>query len=150
MPLPFDAGNNSSYAIASYGPLYIKGGSIYGCSSNDYAAVTRCENGPFEMSGGEIYGCRGGGYYGGGGTNRNHSGAGGGSGYIGNSRLFNAVMYCYGCTEDGNDGTRTISTTGSNKDSVNCTDSVSANPLSNCAKSGDGYAIITYVGQSLN
>ena len=92
----------------------------------------------------------GGGYYGGGGTNRNHSGAGGGSGYIGNSRLFNAVMYCYGCTEDGNDGTRTISTTGSNKDSVNCPDSYSSSPLSNCAKSGDGYAIITYVGQSLN
>ena len=59
-------------------------------------------------------------------------------------------MYCYGCTENGSDGTRTISTTGSNKDSVNCPDSYSSSPLSNCAKAGNGYAVITYIGETLN
>ena len=90
----------------------------------------------------------GGGFYGGGASF--HSGAGGGSGYIGNSNLLNGIMYCYGCAEDNNDGTRTISTTGSNKDSVNCPDSYSSSPLSNCAKAGNGYAAITYIGESLN
>lgn len=108
------------------------------------------QGGTNSNSGYVTYGCAGGGggYFGGGGSF--HSGAGGGSGYIGYSELSNGVMYCYECSEDGNSGTMTISTTGDNKDSLNCPDSYSNNPLSNCAKAGNGYAIITYIGESLN
>ena len=77
----------------------------------------------------------GGGYYGGGGSARCHSGAGGGSGYIGNSLLTNKAMYCYNCKESSEESTKTISTT--------C---VSETPTSNCAKKGNGYARITYIG----
>ena len=59
-------------------------------------------------------------------------------------------MYCYGCDQSDNSLTKTISTTGSNKDSVNCPNNYSGSPLSNCAKSGNGYAKITYIGESLN
>ena len=94
----------------------------------------------------------GAGFYGGGGGAYNSgvvgSGAGG-SGYIGYLELSDGVMYCYGCTENSNAGTRTVSTTGSNKDSVNCPNGYSSNPLSNCAKSENGHARITYVGNSL-
>ena len=99
----------------------------------------------------------GGGFYGGGASgyetgyseNGDSSGAGG-SGYIGNSKLLNGVMYCYGCTENGSDGILTISTTGSNKDATNCPNSYSSSAMSNCAKSGNGYARITYLGKTLN
>ena len=77
----------------------------------------------------------GGGYYGGGGSNRGHSCGGGGSGYIGNSLLTNKVMYCYNCEESNEENTKTISTT--------C---VEETPTENCAKKGNGYARITYVG----
>ena len=75
----------------------------------------------------------GGGYYGGIGVYIN--GAGGGSGYIGNSLLTNKSMYCYNCTESSDESTKTISTT--------CH---SATPTANCSKEGNGYARITYVG----
>ena len=71
----------------------------------------------------------GGGYYGG---KTGHSGAGGGSGYIGNLSLTNKVMYCYNCEESSEESTKTISTT--------CT---SETPIKNCAKIGNGYARIT-------
>ncbi len=88
----------------------------------------------------------GGGFYGGGcGI---HSGGGGGSGYIGNSGLHDAVMYCYGCTESSEPATKTISTTGSNKDSVNCPDGYSSIAVSNCAKSGSGAVKIIYLGKN--
>ena len=63
-------------------------------------------------------------------------GGGGGSSYIGNSKLNNKAMYCYNCTQSPNEATKTISTT--------CT---SASPTSNCAKQGNGYAKITYLGE---
>ena len=75
----------------------------------------------------------GGGYYGGGGST--HGGAGGGSGYIGNSLLSNKAMYCYNCTTSSAEATKTVSTT--------CH---SANATENCAKEGNGYAKITYIG----
>lgn len=44
-------------------------------------------------------------------------------------------MYCYNCEEDRvNESTKTYSTT--------C---VFENPISNCAKKGNGYARITYI-----
>lgn len=64
------------------------------------------------------------------------AGAAGGSGYIGNSLLTNKAMYCYNCTASSDAATKTISTT--------CT---SSSPTKNCSKSGDGHAIITYIGE---
>ena len=76
----------------------------------------------------------GGGWYGGSGSLDN-AGGGGGSGYIGNSALTNKAMYCYNCEESTEEDTKTISTT--------C---VEETPTSNCAKKGNGYAKITYIG----
>ena len=59
----------------------------------------------------------------------------GGSGYIGNPLLGNKVMYCYNCEESSEESTKTISTT--------CAEET---PTSNCAKKGNGYARITYIG----
>ena len=83
----------------------------------------------------------GGGYYGGGASygstsSNGNSGGGGGSGYIGNSLLTDKVMYCYSCTASTDAATKTISTT-----------NVSATATSNYAKSGNGYAIIKYLGK---
>ena len=166
-------GGGANYLTGSYdnGYFYSSGGSAGGASSNTnsmetnlnivytcydstqsaagyctydnvtYAAASFGQGGS-NTSGG------GGGFYGGhGGTQYS---ATGGVGYIGNSRLSNSVMYCYNCEENGDAGTRTISTTGSNKDSVNCPNNYSGSPLTNCAKAGNGYAVITYIGESLN
>lgn len=75
----------------------------------------------------------GGGFYGGGGA-WGIEGAGG-SGYIGNPLLKNKAMYCYNCEESSEESTKTISTT--------CAEET---PTSNCAKKGNGYARITYIG----
>ena len=81
----------------------------------------------------------GGGYYGGGSgyhDNIGYSGAGG-SGYIGSSILTNKAMYCYNCEESNEEDTKTISTT--------CAEEV---PTEKCAKKGNGYAKITYIGSN--
>ena len=75
----------------------------------------------------------GGGYYGG--SYGSAVSGGGGSGYIGNSLLTNKVMYCYNCEESSEENTKTISTT--------CAEET---PTENCAKKGNGYARITYIG----
>lgn len=78
----------------------------------------------------------GGGYYGGGGTYNvgcSSEGGAGGSGYIGNPQLFYKTMYCYNCTTSNEEATKTISTT--------CH---SSTPTENCAKEGNGYAIINF------
>ena len=80
----------------------------------------------------------GGGYYGGGSSTRGHGGAGGGSGYIGNSNLLNKSMYCYNCSTSTAESTLTYSTT-----------YVSEAPISQYAKMGNGYAKITYVGETI-
>ena len=72
----------------------------------------------------------GGGFYGG--KSSGINGAGGGSGYIGNSQLTDKVMYCYNCEESTEESTKTISTT-----------NVSETPISKYAKIGNGYARIT-------
>jgi len=79
-------------------------------------------------------------------------GAGGGSSYIGNSSLKDKSMYCYEC-EESLDLTRpdifTISTTGNTnyRDTLNCPDGYDENPVSKCAKKGDGYARITLLSK---
>ena len=80
----------------------------------------------------------GGGFYGGYASQYTTNGVaagGGGSSYIGNSLLTNKAMYCYECEESNEESTKTISTT--------CTSSI---PTENCAKQGNGYAKITYLG----
>ena len=83
----------------------------------------------------------GGGFYGGGaasfksGDGCASSGAGD-SGYIGNQLLTDKSMYCYNCQESTEESTKTISTA--------C---VSETPTENCAKIGNGYARITYIGE---
>ena len=89
--------------------------------------------------GAEGNGGGGGGYYAGFsnqsvGTNSN-AGGGGGSGYIGNSLLKDKAMYCYNCEESNEESAKTISTT--------CAEET---PTANCAKKGNGYARITYIG----
>ena len=75
----------------------------------------------------------GGGLYGGGAGM--YMSGGGGSGYIGNTSLYNKVMYCYNCQESLEASTKTISTT--------CT---SETPTENCTKQGNGYVRVTYLG----
>ena len=82
----------------------------------------------------------GGGYYGGSAgdwslTESLAGSGGGGSGYIGNSLLTNKSMYCYNCKESSEENTKTIST--------RCAEET---PTTNCAKKGNGYARITYIG----
>lgn len=83
----------------------------------------------------------GGGWYGGysGFDGYNYTGsAGGGSGYIGHFDLRNKIMYCYNCSTNTTDEAKTQTTTCHN-----------ANATENCAKEGNGFAIITYVGTTL-
>ena len=75
----------------------------------------------------------GAGYYGGSAAFIN-SGSGG-SGYIGSSSLKEKHMACYACEESNETNTKTNSTT--------C---VSNDPSFDCAKIGNGYATITYLG----
>ncbi|MCI5967126.1 MAG: glycine-rich protein [Tenericutes bacterium] len=98
-----------------------QGGSVIQCSSSN------CDTN-YQAGGG-------GGFYGGG--SARHSGGGGGSSYIGNSILNNKVMYCYNCEESNDEATKTISTT--------CANEI---PTENCAKQGNGYAKITYLGST--
>ena len=90
----------------------------------------------------------GAGFYGGGGSA--HGGAGGGSGYIGSPRLYNKAMYCYDCEESSEPSTKTISTTGTSleRDTTNCPNGYSSDPISKCAKIGNGYARITFLNES--
>lgn len=91
----------------------------------------------------------GGGGFWGGSSGHGSTGAGG-SGYIGNDRLNNKKMFCYACVESTTIGTYTVNTISSNilNDKKNCADGHSANPISKCAKEGDGYAKITYVNDA--
>lgn len=102
--------------------------------------IVRGSEGSFGLGGnGNYYSAGGGsGFYGGGASNQ--SGAGGGSGYIGNTSLLTLqgitkTMYCYNCTTSSDLLTKTVSTT--------CT---SETAKEKCAKIGNGYAKITYIG----
>lgn len=84
------------------------------------------------------HGGGGGGYWGGyesSASGESNDFGGGGSGYIGNTKLFNKAMYCYDCTPSSELATKTYS--------VLCALDV---PTAKCAKIGNGYAIITYLG----
>lgn len=78
------------------------------------------------------YGGGGGGFYGG--ASGQYNGGAGGSGYIGNELLVDKHMYCYNCFESPDVSTKTIKTI-----------DVSDVAVSNSAKLGNGYAVITYL-----
>lgn len=115
-----------------------------GCST-DNLAVTCGSFGKGGNTGNETHGSAGGsGWYGGGGSSaysgRANAAGGGGSGYIGNTKLLNKSMYCYNCTSSSDAPFKTISTVCFN-----------TKPTENCAKMGNGYAKISFVGsQSSN
>ena len=119
-----------SHHSAEYDYHAGSGGGYIGVKSNSYNAGTQSSGYAFGQGGQPIDLARqsgGGGYYGGTGS--------GGSGYIGNSLLTNKAMYCYNCEESLEESTKTISTT--------CAEET---PTVNCAKKGNGYARITYIG----
>ena len=80
----------------------------------------------------------GSGLYGG---NSDSFNGGGGSSYIGNSRLINKYMTCFECQESSDVSTKTIS--------VNDESKVTEEPISGNPKKGNGYAKITYLGNSI-
>ena len=95
----------------------------------------------------------GGGYYGGGSANR---GAGGGSGFINSTHIAaNTVghiiskMYCYECTESDSLTEYTVSTHGTtthaSERNSECPNGFSSEPISACAKAGNGFARITLI-----
>ena len=140
----YKSSDNSTYG---YGGTQTSGGSYYAFSG----WVTN--PGSFGAGGSSISSTGGasggGGYYGGGGA-AGHDGAGGGSSYIANSKLFSKSMYCYDCTEDlTNADTFTVRTNGTSvyRDTTNCANGYSTDPISKCAKLGNGYAKITYLGE---
>ena len=131
-------GNNGLYNKrgVSYGGTQVSGGTNTDSSSYSGSFGKGGTNTNFSAGGGS-------GLYGGsaGGTDRTDAGddygtGAGGSGYIGNTLLTNKVMYCYNCTASSEEATKTISTTCVNEAATE-----------NCAKKGNGYAKITYVGE---
>ena len=90
----------------------------------------------------------GAGYYGGGACD-DYDRCGGGSSYIASSYLISNTrfMYCYECEESITDTTYSINTIGTNSltDKVNCPNGYSNEPISKCAKEGNGYAKITFI-----
>ncbi len=60
-------------------------------------------------------------------------------------------MYCYGCTESSDLKLYTISTRGTtthaSERNAACTNGYSSDPISGCAKAGNGYVKITYLGE---
>ncbi len=141
-------GGPSGYFSASYGLYYGYGGSGGGFSGNNGTSegainVNTGGLGGTQTSGyafgqGQTNGnfAGGGGFYGGT-AQTDYRGGGGGSGYIGNSLLKNKAMYCYNCAESSEEATKTISTT--------C---VSPSLTAKCAKTGNGYALITLLASS--
>lgn len=96
-------------------------------------------------------GGNGGGWYGG--ANGRFSAGGGGSGFIDSTALASInkrAMFCYGCTQNTTDATFTVNTLGSSDyaDKTNCPKGYSTNPVSKCAKAGNGYARITFINST--
>ena len=133
---PGDAGgiqasNSVAWTEQAYGYVYASGGTQIG-TGTQYATVKGgfgegASRTSYITAGG------GGGFFGG---NAGDLVGAGGSSYIANPLLTNKSMYCYNCQESSEKSTKTISTT--------C---VNETPTENCAKIGNGYARITYIGE---
>ena len=94
----------------------------------------------------------GGGFYGGAGggvVGSTEYNGGGGSGYINSTYLLSGkrFMFCSGCSESKDDGIYTVNVHGTStlRDTENCPNGYSSNPVSRCAKLGNGHARITYL-----
>ena len=133
-----NTGSHQKYLYATGGTQLIGGTS--GNSYNDYLNGTGTFGKADSITLGTFCdgndGSGGGGGFYGGGAGFLSPGAGG-SGYIGNPLLTDKVMYCYNCNESSEESTKTISIT-----------NVSEEAISNYAKIGNGYARITYLGES--
>ena len=133
---PGDAGgiqasNSVAWTEQAYGYVYASGGTQIG-TGTQYATV----KGGFGEGASRtnyITAGGGGGFFGG---NAGDLVGAGGSSYIANPLLTNKSMYCYNCKESSEESTKTISTT--------C---VNETPTEDCAKIGNGYARITYIGE---
>ena len=121
-------GKNYETTCDSYGATQLTGGTA-DCNGNVGLF------GKADISNGGNSSGGGGGWYGGSCSLR---GASGGSSYIGNSLLTNKYMYCYNCQPSDVESTKTYTTT--------CTNET---PTENCAKKGNGYAKITFVGKTI-
>jgi len=145
---------NHTYEVYAQGGTQTEGGK----NGNSYSGVSnQSEYGSFGAGGNRLgvattNGSGGGSGYYGGGAGGFAPGAGGSS-YIGNISLTNKAMYCYDCTES-LDLTKpeifTVSTTGNSnyKDTLNCPNGYDENPVSKCAKKGNGFARITLISKS--
>ena len=116
----------------------------HGTGGSQTAAGTGNANGAFGKGGNnsDTSGA-GGGFYGGG-CGQYAAGPGGGSGYIASQRLISLYnitkhMYCYNCTTDTDNQTKT--------DSDGISSCHDFNPTPDCSKAGNGYAKITYLGK---
>ena len=126
------AGNGNGHGVNSSSINYSVGLGYFGHGGEYPSAIECCGN-----SGG------GAGWYGGGASLRGHGGAGGGSSYIGSSDLVSGAgttkhMTCFECTTSSDSSTRT-----------NSNSNVSGTATADYSKSGNGYAKITYLGDSI-
>jgi hypothetical protein len=126
----------NSFNYYGYGADQTTGGTYSGVIISGYSGA-----GSFGQGGIGIAIGGGGGFYGGGSAGYS---AGGGSGYIGNSLLVSSStitkhMTCYNCQTSTDTSTMTNTTT-----------NVSSTATTDYAKSGNGYAKITYLGTTLN
>ena len=126
------AGNGNGHGVNSSSINYSVWLGYFGHGGEYPSAIECCGN-----SGG------GAGWYGGGASLRGHGGAGGGSSYIGSSDLVSGAgttkhMTCFECTTSSDSSTRT-----------NSNSNVSGTATADYSKSGNGYAKITYLGDSI-
>ena len=139
------------------------GGGYWGGYSNDMYTAGRQDGGyAFGTAGTTLdssynYSGAGGGYWGGF-SYYGEAGAGGGSGYIGSSRLIantstdiHNKMFCYNCIENSGLTIYTVASYGTtahqSERNSSCSSGYSSSPISSCAKAGNGYVRITYLGK---
>ena len=126
------AGNGNGHGANSSYINYNVGLGYFGHGGEHPSAIECCGN-----SGG------GAGWYGGGASLRGHGGGGGGSSYIGSSSLVSGAgitkhMTCFECTTSSDNNTKT-----------NSNSNVSGTATADYSKTGNGYAKITYLGETL-
>ena len=126
------AGNGNGHGVNSSSINYSVGLGYFGHGGEHSSAIECCGN-----SGG------GAGWYGGGASLRGHGGGGGGSSYIGSSDLVSGAgvtkhMTCFECTTSSDNNART-----------NSNSNVSGTATADYSKTGNGYAKITYLGDSI-
>ena len=145
-------GNGGGSSSSSYATTYGNSATI-ATQTTGYAfgLGQNGSNGIVNAGGASGTGAGGGGWYGGyaytSNTNGKSTGGAGGSGYL-KSTLTNKGMYCYDCTDVLTDvNTFTVKTNGTSeyKNTEECPNGYSDEPIAKCAKQGAGRARITYL-----